>query len=121
MTDPLYATRQARIENGLKLSEILGAIFETKPATHWANLFFAERVPAAIVHRVDEAVSQPVARLRNMAEEVEKPDTGVSTRFRAIRSNMTTARFSAIRRRTVRTAGTCCATFAATTTQPSTN
>ncbi|MDR7034152.1 CoA transferase [Mesorhizobium sp. BE184] len=81
VTDPLYATRQARIENGLKLSEILGAIFETKPATHWASLFFAERVPAAIVHRVDEAVSQPVARLRNMVEEVEKPDTGVSTRF----------------------------------------
>ena len=81
VTDPKYATRAARIENGLALSEILGRIFREKPAQHWADLFFAERVPAAKVQNVAEAVDQPVARLRAMVETLTKPGTEEESRF----------------------------------------
>lgn len=81
VTDPAYATRVARIENGLALSEILGAIFRQRPAQEWADIFFAERVPAAKVQNVAEAVDQPVARLRGMVETVVKPGTEDSSRF----------------------------------------
>lgn len=81
VTDEKFATRSARIENGLALSDILGAIFRQHPAQYWADLFFAERVPAAKVQNVAEAVEQPVAQLRGMVETLTKPGTGDESRF----------------------------------------
>ncbi|GGE31036.1 CoA transferase [Agaricicola taiwanensis] len=81
VTDPAYATRSARIQNGMELSKILGAIFETQPAATWTKRFFDERVPAALVQNVAEAVQQPVAVMRNMVEEVAAVQSGKSSRF----------------------------------------
>ncbi|HTK12549.1 MAG TPA: CoA transferase [Xanthobacteraceae bacterium] len=79
--DPRYATRAARIQNVDSLSAALGDIFARKTAKEWTDEFFAERIPAASVLSVEEALTQPVSQLRGMVEEAIKPESGNPMKF----------------------------------------
>jgi formyl-CoA transferase len=79
--DPRFATRAARLENVDALSELIAGQLARREAAEWLELFAAERVPVAPVLSVPEAVSQPVARLRDMVETVPHPHNGDSLDF----------------------------------------
>jgi crotonobetainyl-CoA:carnitine CoA-transferase CaiB-like acyl-CoA transferase len=71
--DARFATAKARIANVDALSAELSRVFAAKPAGQWEEEFFALRVPAGKVKDVSEAVTQPLARLRAMVEEIPSP------------------------------------------------
>jgi len=79
--DPRFATRSARLENVDELSRLISGRLAMRPSQEWLERFAAERVPVAPVLTVPEAVRQPVARLRDMVEEVPHPDAGDSLEF----------------------------------------
>lgn len=79
--DPRFATPKARIANVDALAAVLAEAFAAKPALQWEEEFFAARVPAGKVCDVAEAVSQPLATLRAMVDEVAHPATGQAMRM----------------------------------------
>jgi formyl-CoA transferase len=62
-----------RINNVLALTEVLSDVFRSRPSSEWGAHLFAERIPAAPVNGVAEAVAQPLALLRKMVEQLENP------------------------------------------------
>lgn len=75
-TDARFATPTARIANVEVLSAELSRLLAAKPGQQWEDEFFAARVPAGKVKDVSEAVTQPLAALRAMIDEVPNPATG---------------------------------------------
>jgi crotonobetainyl-CoA:carnitine CoA-transferase CaiB-like acyl-CoA transferase len=71
--DPRFNHPKSRIKNVAVLTEILQQVFRARTSDEWAAHLFAARVPAAPVNGIAEAVSQPLAVLRKMVEEVEHP------------------------------------------------
>lgn len=71
--DPRFRTPKSRVANVGPLTEILEEVFGTMTSAEWAEKLFADRVPAALVNGVAEAVGQPVAILRKMVEELVNP------------------------------------------------
>jgi CoA:oxalate CoA-transferase len=71
--DPRFKTPKSRIANVGPLTEILKDVFGTRSSAEWGEKLFADRIPAAPVNSVGEAVAQPVATLRRMVEELAHP------------------------------------------------
>ncbi len=71
--DPRFKTPKSRIANVGPLTEILTGVFGTTTSAEWGKKLFADRIPAAPVNGVAEAVAQPVAMLRHMVEELVNP------------------------------------------------
>jgi len=71
--DPRFRTPKSRVANVGPLTEILKEVFGAMTSAQWGEKLFADRVPAAPVNGVAEAVAQPVAMLRNMVEELVNP------------------------------------------------
>jgi crotonobetainyl-CoA:carnitine CoA-transferase CaiB-like acyl-CoA transferase len=71
--DPRFNHPKSRIKNVAALTDVLRQVFLTRTSGDWAAHLFAARVPAAPVNGIAEAVSQPLAILRKMVEEVEHP------------------------------------------------
>jgi crotonobetainyl-CoA:carnitine CoA-transferase CaiB-like acyl-CoA transferase len=71
--DPRFKTPKSRIANVGPLTEILTGVFGTMTSAEWGKKLFADRIPAAPVNGVAEAVAQPVAMLRHMVEELVNP------------------------------------------------
>jgi len=78
---PDFADKSMRLKHVTRLTQILGEAFSKRTADEWAEALFEARVPAAKVLDVAEAVTQPIARMRKMVEEVEKPQTGNKVRM----------------------------------------
>ena len=71
--DERFKTPKSRVANVGPLTEILTEVFRTRSSAEWGEKLFADRVPAAPVNGVAEAVAQPVAVLRKMVEDLENP------------------------------------------------
>ena len=71
--DPRFNHPKKRIKNVAALTELLSEVFRARSSSEWGAHLFAERIPAAPVNGVAEAVAQPLALLRNMVEELEHP------------------------------------------------
>ena len=71
--DPRFANPKARVANVGPLTEILTAVFRSRTSAEWGEKLFADRVPAAPVNGVAEAMAQPVALLRQMVEQLDSP------------------------------------------------
>jgi CoA:oxalate CoA-transferase len=71
--DPRFDHPVKRINNVLALTEVLSDVFRSRPSSEWGAHLFAERIPAAPVNGVAEAVAQPLALLRKMVEPLESP------------------------------------------------
>jgi crotonobetainyl-CoA:carnitine CoA-transferase CaiB-like acyl-CoA transferase len=71
--DPRFKTPKSRVANVGPLTEILNQVFGTRTSVEWGEKLFADRVPAAPVNGVAEAVAQPVAMLRKMVEQLDNP------------------------------------------------
>jgi crotonobetainyl-CoA:carnitine CoA-transferase CaiB-like acyl-CoA transferase len=71
--DPRFSHPKSRVANVAALTEILTETFRSKSSQEWGATLLAERIPAAPVNSVADATAQPVARLRNMVEELDHP------------------------------------------------
>lgn len=80
--DPLFATREARIENQEAMIEVLSARFATRTRTDWCNRLLAEDVPHAPMYDTDEALEDPQARHLQLLVSATHPTMG---EFRTVR------------------------------------
>jgi CoA:oxalate CoA-transferase len=80
-TDARFCNAAARIQNIEALTETLGALMAQHPSVHWLEVFKQARVPAALVHTVDEALNSPLTATRQMVEEVERPGHSAPVRM----------------------------------------
>jgi crotonobetainyl-CoA:carnitine CoA-transferase CaiB-like acyl-CoA transferase len=71
--DPRFKHPKSRVANVAELTEILTQTFANKTSRDWADTFLAERIPAAPVNGVAAALSQPLAKLRSMVEQLDNP------------------------------------------------
>ncbi len=79
--DPRFATAASRIAHVQELAEELQATFRARPAAEWVGRMSRDRIPAAMVNSVAEALAEPVVGLRNMVETVVDPASGRPVRF----------------------------------------
>ncbi len=79
--DPRFQHPKSRVANVLELTQILTDTFGSKTAREWGETFLAERIPAAPVNGVAAALSQPLAGLRAMVEELENPRGAGALKF----------------------------------------
>lgn len=71
--DPRFSHPKSRVANVGPLTDMLIETFRSKSSQEWTEKFVADRIPGAPVNNVAEAMSQPLAKLRNMVEELEHP------------------------------------------------
>ena len=79
--DARFKTPKDRVANVAVLTDLLTEVFRSRTSAEWGEQLFAARVPASPVNGVAEAVSQPVALLRKMVEEVTNPSGAGAINF----------------------------------------
>jgi CoA:oxalate CoA-transferase len=79
--DPRFATADARIAHVQELADELQATFRAKPASEWIATMTRDRIPAAMVNSVAEALAEPIVGLRKMLETVVNPVSGSPIQF----------------------------------------
>lgn len=65
--DPRYATNAARVAHRPEMATELRAIFATRPAAHWVDVFAAADIPSGPVNTVSEAMADPILAARFVA------------------------------------------------------
>ncbi|MCL4553723.1 MAG: CoA transferase, partial [Actinobacteria bacterium] len=75
-TEPRFNSAAARLENEPELERILAELLISRPLGEWMEIFQRERVPAAPVQNVAEALSHHLVALRNMVVSVPRPPGG---------------------------------------------
>jgi formyl-CoA transferase len=79
--DTRFRSGEGRLEHVDELSRTLKTIFSKKPAREWVAQLSTSGVPVALVLDVEEALSQPAARMRSMVESLPDPVTGDPVQF----------------------------------------
>jgi CoA:oxalate CoA-transferase len=79
--DPRFATAAARIANVEALAQTLAEVFRKRPAAHWIKCISEAGVPVGPVNNVAEALTQPLAGLRGMVEQMAHPVSGTELKF----------------------------------------
>jgi len=91
--DPRFATNPLRVENRDALVAILVERLRSRPSDEWFERLDSAGVPCAPVHRVEEAVADPVSTQRNGVWKMESPRFGaVDTVASPLRLERTPAR-----------------------------
>lgn len=76
MTDPRFATPQARLNNADALEREIETVFATQPTAHLVEKLDAAAVPGGPVYRYDQILADPHIRAREMVEEIDHPKIG---------------------------------------------
>ena len=76
--DPRFATNRDRIAHREELVALLDGLFRKQPATAWLERFLAAKIPAAPLHTVAEALTDPQALARGMILEIKHPAIGAA-------------------------------------------
>jgi crotonobetainyl-CoA:carnitine CoA-transferase CaiB-like acyl-CoA transferase len=71
--DPRFSHPKSQVANVGALTDMLTETFRSKSSQEWTRKFIADRIPGAPVNNVAEAMAQPIAKLRNMVEELDHP------------------------------------------------
>lgn len=71
--DPRFRTPADRLANRDALTQVLDAVFETRPTQHWVDLL-AGKVPVAPVHDLASAMDNPYLQETGMMQTVQHPD-----------------------------------------------
>ena len=69
LTDPRYATRGPRDENGTALGEEIAAVLATRTAAEWEERLHAAGVPSARLRTMPEALAMPHVQARQYMQE----------------------------------------------------
>ena len=76
MTDPRFATPQARLNNADALEREIETVFATQLTAHLVEKLDAAAVPGGPVYRYDQILADPHIRVREMLEEIDHPKIG---------------------------------------------
>ncbi len=76
MTDPRFATPQARLNNADALEREIETVFATQATAHLVDKLDAAAVPGGPVYRYDQILADPHIRAREMVEEIDHPKIG---------------------------------------------
>jgi crotonobetainyl-CoA:carnitine CoA-transferase CaiB-like acyl-CoA transferase len=76
MTDPRFATSQARLNNADALEREIETVFATQPTAHLVEKLDAAAVPGGPVYRYDQILADPHILAREMVEEIDHPKIG---------------------------------------------
>ena len=76
MTDPRFATPQARLNNADALEREIETVFATQPTAHLVEKLDAAAVPGGPVYRYDQILADPHIQAREMVEEIDHPKIG---------------------------------------------
>lgn len=71
--DPRFRTPADRLANRDALTQVLDAVFETRPTQHWVDLL-AGKVPVAPVHDLASAMDNTYLQETGMMQTVQHPD-----------------------------------------------
>ena len=78
ITDPQFATGEARSENRAALNERIDQRTRTQPSAAWVEALNRAGVPCGPIHAIDEMFDDPQVRHLGMAEPVEHPTLGLT-------------------------------------------
>ena len=67
---PHYRDNASRVQHRDALCAALAALFATRPAAHWLELFAHAGVPAAPINSVQQALRDPLAQARGLVVEL---------------------------------------------------
>jgi crotonobetainyl-CoA:carnitine CoA-transferase CaiB-like acyl-CoA transferase len=73
-----FATEKLRVKNRAQLSEIIAALFKTKPVAHWVDLLNDAGVPAGPVYSVPEMFNDPQVQHLKVAHKMNTPQGPVA-------------------------------------------
>jgi crotonobetainyl-CoA:carnitine CoA-transferase CaiB-like acyl-CoA transferase len=73
---PDYKTNPLRVKNRSVLEPILEAMFRSRPAAYWVELFKRHGVPATVVRNLKEVIDDEQTAARNMTPIVQHPVAG---------------------------------------------
>jgi crotonobetainyl-CoA:carnitine CoA-transferase CaiB-like acyl-CoA transferase len=73
---PDYNSNQLRVKNRGVLEPMLEAMFRSRPAAHWGELFATHGVPATVVRNLKEVVEDEQTSARNMTPLVQHAGAG---------------------------------------------
>jgi crotonobetainyl-CoA:carnitine CoA-transferase CaiB-like acyl-CoA transferase len=73
---PDYNSNQLRVKNRGVLEPMLEAMFRSRPAAHWGELFARHGVPATVVRNLKEVVEDEQTSARNMTPVVQHAGAG---------------------------------------------
>jgi crotonobetainyl-CoA:carnitine CoA-transferase CaiB-like acyl-CoA transferase len=76
MTDPRFATPQARLNNADALEREIETVFATQSTAHLVEKLDTAAVPGGPVYRYDQILADPHIRAREMVEEIDHPKIG---------------------------------------------
>ena len=76
ITDPDYATGQARSDNRDALNERLNALTRKKPSAEWMQILNDAGVPCGPIYDIDEMFDDPQVQHLGMAAPVDHPTLG---------------------------------------------
>lgn len=75
-SDTRFRTNPDRMKNKSDLLLILDPLFKSKPARYWTDLATAAGVPAGLISKVSDVLSDRHVIFRGMVTEIENPRTG---------------------------------------------
>jgi len=75
-TDPRFQERDTRKANRFVLTPLLEAKLTEKTTAHWVEILNAKSIPSGDVLKLDQALSSPQARHRQVIVDVEQPCIG---------------------------------------------
>jgi len=79
LTDPKFATPQARYQNRHELNALVDEIMKGKTSAEWARLFNEASVPYGPINDIAETFADPQVQHLKMAQPVEHPILGQIT------------------------------------------
>ncbi|MFE2089183.1 CaiB/BaiF CoA transferase family protein [Streptomyces sp. NPDC059460] len=74
--DPQFATNPDRVRNRTRLIPLIEAVLSHRPAQEWSKLLAKAGVPVGPINTVDQALTHPQVRARDMIAEVRHPHAG---------------------------------------------
>ncbi|WAA13485.1 CaiB/BaiF CoA transferase family protein [Fervidibacillus halotolerans] len=75
-TDPRFRTNPDRVRNRKRLTEILQSIFQRKSTAYWQEKCIENGIPCGPIQTIDEVVTDPQLREREMFIECHHPTAG---------------------------------------------
>ena len=76
LTDPRFATAQARLANIDALEREIESVFTRETTAHWVARLDAARIPGGPVYGYDQIMRDPHIAARNMIVDIEHPRIG---------------------------------------------
>jgi formyl-CoA transferase len=76
LSDPRFATAEARTDNRAAFNEAVSALTRSAPAAYWVDLLNAAGIACGPINRMDQVFADPQVRTSGIVQAVEHPRLG---------------------------------------------